>query len=87
MKKSIMVFIVIDMPFFLIAQETTKQQEAGIAFSNFVIGAELLPYFTYSYSIINRSYIGENNESKTTSKRFNYGLSNTLLLLTLAYRF
>lgn len=52
---------------------------------HFVIGAELLPGFTYMTGKNYSSYNG--NEDERDISGFNYGLSNTSASLTLAYRF
>jgi hypothetical protein len=56
---------------------------------NFVIGAEVLPSFTYSKGIFIERYSTSNNVDQITSdiSGFNYGLSNTSALLSLMYRF
>jgi len=54
-----------------------------------VIGAELLPNFSYTFgtSIEKYSYINNGNEVKSDISGFSYGLSNTSALISLAYRF
>jgi hypothetical protein len=52
---------------------------------NLVIGAELLPEFAYITGNITNKNNGE--EKKTDIKGFEYGLSNTSAMLTIAYRF
>ena len=56
---------------------------------NFVIGAEFLPNFSYQTGTsINKSYYENNgDEIKSDISGFNYGLSNTSVMITLAYRF
>jgi hypothetical protein len=55
---------------------------------NFVIGAELLPAFYYSTGTIEQKYSTANqtNDMKGDISGFNYGISNTSLLLSLVYR-
>ncbi len=53
---------------------------------NFVLGAELLPSFSY-YRNATTYYTNNVEEHKTEYSGFNYGLSNTSVLLSLAYRF
>lgn len=52
-----------------------------------VIGAELLPNFTYISGEQTQNDINSNEEIKTDISGFSYGLSNTSALLTLSYRF
>lgn len=55
---------------------------------NLVIGAELLPYFSYTIDISKeKNYYHDYNEEKEVISGFNYGLSNTPVLLSVAYRF
>jgi len=56
---------------------------------NFVIGAELLPNFSYTTgtSVEKYYYTNNGNEVKSDISGFSYGLSNTSVLLSLAYRF
>jgi hypothetical protein len=56
---------------------------------NFVIGAEVLPNFSYTTGTSIEKYYYTNNgdEVKSDISGFNYGLSNTSVLLSLAYRF
>jgi len=56
---------------------------------NLILGAELMPYLTYYSGELKEKiyYVNEGDEVKTESSGFRYGLSNTSLLLTLAYRF
>lgn len=57
--------------------------------SNFVTGAELLPNFSYTTGTLTEKYYYINNgdEVKSDISGFNYGLSNTSVLLSLSYRF
>jgi hypothetical protein len=54
-----------------------------------VIGAELLPNFSYTFGTSTKkySYINNGNEVKSDISGFSYGLSNTSALISLAYRF
>jgi hypothetical protein len=56
---------------------------------NFVLGAELLPSFSYTTGSSIEKYYYDNNggEVKSDISGFNYGLSNSSVLLSLAYRF
>jgi hypothetical protein len=56
---------------------------------NFVIGAELLPNFTYTTGSRTETnyYTYQNDEVKTDISGFSYGLSNSSALLSLVYRF
>ncbi len=56
---------------------------------NFVIGAELLPHFTYTTGSRTETnyYTYQNDEVKTDISGFSYGLSNSPALLSLVYRF
>jgi hypothetical protein len=51
----------------------------------FVMGAEILPYFNYSYSKFSNTF----NSVTTyhTAKGINYGLTNQSALITIAYKF
>jgi len=55
----------------------------------FVIGAEILPGFSYYTGTLTERnyYINYGNETKTNFSGFKYGLSNTSVLVSLAYRF
>lgn len=57
--------------------------------NNILIGAELLPGFRYSTgeSVEKRSYTNNGEAIKRNISGFNYGLSNTSALISLAYRF
>ena len=57
--------------------------------NNLVIGAELLPNFSYitGTSVERDSRSNDGLERKTDISGFNYGLSNSSALLSLAYRF
>ena len=50
-----------------------------------VLGAELLPYFTYTRS--SNKKVDDNIETKSGYNKTSYGVSNQSVLLTLAYRF
>lgn len=54
-----------------------------------VLGAELLPYFSYTTgtSIEKGRYSNFDEEVKSDISVFNYGISNTSALLSIAYRF
>lgn len=52
-----------------------------------VLGAELLPHFTYITGEETQNDPSTNNEIKTDISGFSYGLSNTSALLTISYRF
>ncbi|MDA3944587.1 MAG: hypothetical protein PF694_13735 [Bacteroidetes bacterium] len=56
---------------------------------NFVIGAELLPNFTYTTGSRTETnyYTYQNDEENTDFSGFSYGLSNSSALLSLVYRF
>lgn len=55
---------------------------------NFVIGAEMLPNFTYVKEISETKNIYNSDEElESDNSGFNYGLSNSSVLLSLAYRF
>jgi hypothetical protein len=56
---------------------------------NLVIGAELLPNFSYTIGTeVDKNYYTNNEEEVNSDiSGFNYGLSNTSVLLSLAYRF
>lgn len=77
-------------------ERTTYQPGINLVFGfnyllgdNFLIGAELLPGFSYSTgeSVEKRYYITDVEETKSDISGFSYGLSNTSVLLSLAYRF
>ena len=57
--------------------------------NNLVVGAEALPYFSYTTGTLTTKYYYENNrnEIKSDISGVDYGLSNTSVLLSLAYRF
>ena len=51
-----------------------------------IIGAEILPYFSYTFG----SFVDEfsdNDNRETDVSRINYGLSNTSIMLSVGYRF
>lgn len=56
---------------------------------NIVIGAEVLPSFTYTTGISKGEYNNNDNEKTVRNELsgFNYGLSNNSVLLSLSYRF
>ena len=56
---------------------------------NIVIGAELLPEFSYvsGTSFEKRSFGNNVRETNSDISGFNYGLSNSPVLLSLSYRF
>jgi len=54
---------------------------------HFVLGAELLPSFSYTTGSSTESNYYNDDEVKTDISGFNYGISNTSVLLSLAYRF
>jgi hypothetical protein len=77
-------------------ERTTYQPGINLVFGfnyllgeNILIGAELLPSFTYTTgeSVEKRYYSNDGEEIKSDISGFNYGLSNTSVLLSLAYRF
>ena len=54
-----------------------------------LIGAEILPYVSWSKTITEREYkyVSSTPFSTSENKRFSYGLTNTSVRLNLAYRF
>lgn len=79
-----------------LSEQTTYRPGVNLVFGlnyifndYFVLGAEILPAFSYNTgkSIEKRPSINDGNEVKSDISGFNYGLSNTSVLLTLAYRF
>jgi len=77
-------------------ESTTYQPGINLVFGfnyilgdNLLIGAELLPSFTYTTgeSVEKHYYSNYEEEIKSDISGFNYGLSNTSVLLSLAYRF
>jgi hypothetical protein len=77
-------------------ERTTYQPGVNLVFGfnyllgeNILIGAELMPSFTYTTgeSFEKRYYNNDAEEIKTDISGFNYGLSSTSVLLSLAYRF
>lgn len=53
-----------------------------------LLGAELLPSFNYvTGTSVEKSYYNNDEETKHDISGFNYGLSNTSVLLSVAYRF
>jgi hypothetical protein len=77
-------------------EQTTFQPGVNFVFGfnyllgeNILIGAELLPGFTYTTGeTVEKSYYNNDGEEiKSDISGFNYGLSNTSVLLSLAYRF
>jgi len=55
--------------------------------NNFIVGAEILPYFSYTTGTITEDYYYNNNKTESDISEFNYGLSNSSVLVSLAYRF
>ncbi len=53
----------------------------------FIIGAEILPYFSYTFGSIDEIHSVDDKEMKTDISGFHYGLSNTSIMLSLGYRF
>jgi hypothetical protein len=51
-----------------------------------IIGAELMPYFNYSFGKTTNK-IGHSNEFVSNISGFNYGLSNSSAMLSVSYRF
>lgn len=79
-----------------LSKQTTYRPGINLVFGlnyvlndNFVIGAELLPNFSYTTgtSVEKYYYINNGDEVKRDISGFNYGLSNSSALLSLAYRF
>jgi len=77
-------------------ERTTYQPGINLVFGlnyvfndNLVLGAEILPYFSYitGTEISNRYYNSSDVERKSDISGFSYGLSNSSALLSLAYRF
>lgn len=77
-------------------QQTTYSPGVNLVFGfnyklgdNLMIGAELLPNFTYTTGTSTQKYYYINNgiEFKSDISGFSYGLSNTSALLSLVYRF
>jgi hypothetical protein len=56
---------------------------------NFVVGAEVMPFFSYSTGTSTEKYYYTNNGAEVKSKisGFSYGLSNSSVLVNLVYRF
>ena len=52
----------------------------------FIIGAEILPYFSYTFGSMDTDY-GNDIVKKTDISQFDFGLSNTSIMLSLGYRF
>lgn len=74
-------------------KKTTYQPGINLVFGfnyvindNIVIGAELLPHFTYITGTSTKTDY-YNNEIKSDISGFSYGLSNTSALLSISYRF
>ena len=77
-------------------ERTTYQPGVNLVFGfnyllgdNLLIGAELLPSFSYrTGNLVEKSdYSNDGEEIKSDISGFNYGLSNTSVSLSLAYRF
>lgn len=77
-------------------ERTTYQPGINLVFGlnykfndKFVLGAELLPSFSYiTGTSVEKNYSNSNNEElKSDISGFSYGLSNTSVLLSLSYRF
>ncbi len=77
-------------------ERTTYQPGINLVFGfnyvineNIVLGAELLPSFSYvTGTSLEKNYYNNNGEEiKSYISGWNYGLSNTSVLLSLAYRF
>ncbi len=78
----------------LINKKTTYQPGINLVFGfnyvindNIVIGAELLPHFTYITGTSTKTNYYNNTEIKSDISGFSYGLSNTSALLSISYRF
>lgn len=55
---------------------------------NFIIGAELLPYLSYTIGkSTNKNNYLNNYDEKSDISEFNYGISNNSVLLSIVYRF
>ncbi|MBE9468379.1 MAG: hypothetical protein IMY72_08690 [Bacteroidetes bacterium] len=54
--------------------------------NNLIVGAEVLPYFSYSTGSVTKKH-SSGDKIKSDLSQFNYGLSNTSVLVSLAYRF
>ena len=52
----------------------------------FIIGAEILPYFSYTFGSIENEF-SDNEKLGTDISRIDYGLSNTSIMLSVGYRF
>lgn len=77
-------------------ERTTYQPGINLVFGlnyvfndNLVLGAEILPYFSYNTGteVSNGYYNSSDVERKSDISGFSYGLSNSSALLSLAYRF
>ena len=54
---------------------------------NFILGAEILPHFTYSYTVT-KKYNAAINETITTDRKgYSYGFNSNSAQLTFLYRF
>ncbi len=80
----------------LLSEQTTFEPGIYLVFGlnyvlneSFVIGAELLPGFSYfTGTTVDKNYYNTNGiEVKSDISGFHYGLSNSSVLITLAYRF
>jgi len=54
---------------------------------NLVVGAEILPSLSYNFGSDSHKYYYNDKEIKSSFHAFEYGLSNTSALLSIAYRF
>jgi len=82
--------------YYRLNEQTTYQPGINLVFGfnylfgeNILIGAELLPGFTYitGESVEKRNNGNDRGEIKSDISGFKYGLSNTSVLVSLAYRF
>lgn len=80
----------------LVRESTTYQPGINLVLgfnyvihNNFVIGAEVMPYFSYitGTSVDKYYYSNNGNEIKSKISGFSYGLSNSSVLVSLIYRF
>ena len=80
----------------LVRESTTYQPGINLVLgfnyvihNNFVIGAEVMPYFSYitGTSVEKYYYSNNGNEIKSKISGFSYGLSNSSVLVSLIYRF
>jgi len=80
----------------LVRESTTYQPGINLVLgfnyvihNNFVIGAEVMPSFSYitGTSVEKYYYSNNGNEVKSKISGFTYGLSNSSVLISLVYRF